>query len=84
MMPPRIPPAPRVVQLKNSVDMQLDNAFHDQQWSIAANLARQRHKSTKDEYYKVRSVLRFVSYVSHLLLCVHHVCVEHIHSMPLK
>ncbi|KAJ8111970.1 hypothetical protein ONZ43_g5500 [Nemania bipapillata] len=32
--------------------MQLDHAFHEQQWSIAANLARQRHKSTKDEYYK--------------------------------
>ncbi|KAJ2982585.1 hypothetical protein NUW58_g6409 [Xylaria curta] len=52
MTPLRIPPAPRLVQLRHSVDIQLDHAFHEQQWAVAANLARQRHKTTKDEYYK--------------------------------
>ncbi|KAI1173658.1 N-acetyltransferase B complex non catalytic subunit-domain-containing protein [Nemania sp. FL0916] len=56
MMPPRISPVPRMVHLKQSVDLQLDHAFHEQQWSIAANLARQRHKSTKDEYYKALEI----------------------------
>ncbi|KAI0399183.1 N-acetyltransferase B complex non catalytic subunit-domain-containing protein [Xylaria palmicola] len=52
MMSPRIAPAPRMVQLKRTVDVQLDHAFHEQQWTVAANLARQRHKTTKDDYYK--------------------------------
>ncbi|KAI3322147.1 hypothetical protein HD806DRAFT_523531 [Xylariaceae sp. AK1471] len=52
MIPIRIPPAPRMVQLKHSVDIQLDHVFHEGQWTVAANLARQRHKSTKDEYYR--------------------------------
>ncbi|KAI0858167.1 N-acetyltransferase B complex non catalytic subunit-domain-containing protein [Xylaria cubensis] len=52
MAPPRIAPAPRSVQLKHTVDLQLDRAFHDEQWAIAANLARNRHNATKDEYYK--------------------------------
>ncbi|KAI1110523.1 N-acetyltransferase B complex non catalytic subunit-domain-containing protein [Nemania sp. NC0429] len=48
----QIAPVPRAVQLKHSVDIQLDHAFHEQQWTILANLARQRHKATKDEYYR--------------------------------
>ncbi|TRX98064.1 hypothetical protein FHL15_001274 [Xylaria flabelliformis] len=52
MAPPRIAPAPRSIQLKHTVDLQLDRAFHDEQWAIAANLARNRHNATKDEYYK--------------------------------
>ncbi|KAI0536665.1 N-acetyltransferase B complex non catalytic subunit-domain-containing protein, partial [Xylaria digitata] len=52
MTPPRVLPGPRTVQLKQIVDIQLDRCFHEQQWSIVANLARQRYKSTKDEYYK--------------------------------
>ncbi|KAI1119985.1 N-acetyltransferase B complex non catalytic subunit-domain-containing protein [Nemania abortiva] len=52
MTPPRIPPMPRAVQLKHSVDLQLDHAFHEEQWTTAANLARQRHKATKDDYYR--------------------------------
>ncbi|RWA09435.1 hypothetical protein EKO27_g5652 [Xylaria grammica] len=52
MAPPRILPAPRRVQLKHTVDVQLDRSFHEQQWTIAANLARKRYSSTKDEYYK--------------------------------
>ncbi|KAI0817885.1 N-acetyltransferase B complex non catalytic subunit-domain-containing protein [Xylaria sp. FL0064] len=52
MTPPRVPPLPRMVQLKHSVDVQLDRSFHEQQWTIVANLARQRYKATKDEYYK--------------------------------
>jgi hypothetical protein len=51
--PPRVHPASRPVQLKRTVDIQLEQAFYDGQWTSAANLARQRHKSTKDEYYKV-------------------------------
>lgn len=50
---PRVPPLCRAAQLKQSVDIQLDRSFHEEQWTIAANLARQRHKSTKDDYYKV-------------------------------
>ncbi|RYC65046.1 hypothetical protein CHU98_g1137 [Xylaria longipes] len=52
MMPPRIPPAPCLVQLKHTVDIQLERAFHDEQWAVVANLARQRYKATKDDYYK--------------------------------
>ncbi|KAI0545084.1 N-acetyltransferase B complex non catalytic subunit-domain-containing protein [Xylaria curta] len=52
MAPPRIAPTPRSVQLKHTVDLQLDRAFHDEQWTIAANLARNRHNATKDDYYK--------------------------------
>jgi len=51
--PPRVHPAPRPVQLKRTVDIQLEQAFYDGQWTSAANLARLRQKSTKDEYYKV-------------------------------
>ncbi|GAP92059.1 putative n-acetyltransferase b complex non catalytic subunit [Rosellinia necatrix] len=56
MMPLRIPPIARPVQLKHTVDIQLDHAFHEQQWGIAANLARQRYKATKDDYYKAVEV----------------------------
>ncbi|KAI0429216.1 N-acetyltransferase B complex non catalytic subunit-domain-containing protein [Xylaria sp. FL1042] len=52
MAPLRVPPLARMVQLKHSVDVQLDRSFHEQQWSIVANLARQRYKATKDDYYK--------------------------------
>ncbi|KAI1357651.1 N-acetyltransferase B complex non catalytic subunit-domain-containing protein [Xylaria arbuscula] len=52
MTPPRVLPLCRAAQLKHSVDVQLDRAFHEEQWTTAANLARQRHKSTKDDYYK--------------------------------
>jgi hypothetical protein len=53
MIPVRIPPVPRIIQLRHNVDIQLDHAFGEGQWTVAANLARQRHKSTKDDYYKV-------------------------------
>ncbi|KAI0450481.1 N-acetyltransferase B complex non catalytic subunit-domain-containing protein [Xylaria acuta] len=49
---PRIPPVPRRVQLKHTVDIQLARAFDDEQWAMAVNLARQRHRATKDDYYK--------------------------------
>ncbi|KAI0523907.1 N-acetyltransferase B complex non catalytic subunit-domain-containing protein [Xylaria bambusicola] len=52
MTPPRILPLCRAAQLKHSVDIQLDRSFHEEQWTIAATLARQRHKATKDDYYK--------------------------------
>ncbi|KAI1751929.1 N-acetyltransferase B complex non catalytic subunit-domain-containing protein [Xylaria castorea] len=52
MARPRIAPTPRSIQLKHTVDLQLDRAFHDEQWTVAANLARNRHNATKDEYYK--------------------------------
>lgn len=67
----QIAPVPRALQLKDSVDIQLDHAFHDELWTIAANLARQRHRATKDEYYKVRLIVRFSFYPSSLLLHVH-------------
>lgn len=67
MTPPRISPVPRMIQLKQSVDLQLDHAFHEGQWTVVANLARQRHKSTKDEYYKVCRISSINS-VTHLAM----------------
>ncbi|KAI0392902.1 hypothetical protein F5Y17DRAFT_434712 [Xylariaceae sp. FL0594] len=54
--PVRIRPTARVVILKPTVDIHLDQAFHDGQWTLVANLARQRLRSTKDEYYKALEV----------------------------
>ncbi|KAI8628083.1 hypothetical protein F5Y19DRAFT_465407 [Xylariaceae sp. FL1651] len=52
ILPPRILPLPRNVRLRRSVDIQLDHAFQEEQWTVAATLARQRYKVTKDEYFK--------------------------------
>lgn len=49
----RLPAGPRRVQLKHSVDINIDRAFQDGMWAVVANLARNRHRTTKDEYYKV-------------------------------
>lgn len=71
MMSLRIAPVPRALQLKHGVDIQLEHAFHEEQWTIAANLARQRHKATKDEYYKVCLITHFDFYLSGPLLDEH-------------
>lgn len=39
--------------LKNSVDVQLQTAFNDGQWSTVTRLAAQRYKMKKDPYYEV-------------------------------
>ncbi|KAL7628514.1 hypothetical protein AAE478_000029 [Parahypoxylon ruwenzoriense] len=49
--PHRIAPAPRPIRLKQSTDVSLLTAFGEEQWTNAANLARQRHKVTKDPYF---------------------------------
>ncbi|KAI0385693.1 N-acetyltransferase B complex non catalytic subunit-domain-containing protein [Hypomontagnella monticulosa] len=51
MKPPLISPSPRPVSLKQSIPANLQTAFADEQWNNAANLARQRHRATKDPYY---------------------------------
>ncbi|KAI1412506.1 N-acetyltransferase B complex non catalytic subunit-domain-containing protein [Hypoxylon sp. FL1857] len=51
-MKPRLPrPSPRPVNLKQSVPISLQTIFGEEQWTNAANLARQRYRSTKDPYY---------------------------------
>lgn len=39
--------------LKNSVDVQLQTAFNEGQWSTVTRLAAQRYKMKKDPYYEV-------------------------------
>ncbi|KAI1773900.1 N-acetyltransferase B complex non catalytic subunit-domain-containing protein [Hypoxylon cercidicola] len=51
MKPPLINPGPRLVSLKPSTPTALQTAFSDGQWTNAANLAKQRHRATKDLYY---------------------------------
>ncbi|KAI0021688.1 N-acetyltransferase B complex non catalytic subunit-domain-containing protein [Xylariomycetidae sp. FL0641] len=46
-----IPPEPRPVELRSSVDYHLQQAWLQEQWSAAASIARQRHKTSKDNYY---------------------------------
>ncbi|KAI1329227.1 hypothetical protein F5Y16DRAFT_367078 [Xylariaceae sp. FL0255] len=53
MVPSRVPAGLRDIRLRQDVDVQLDQAWFDQHWSQVANLARQRYRSTQDEYYKV-------------------------------
>lgn len=40
--------------LNDSVDVKLQSAFNDGQWSTVARLAAQRYKMRKDPYYEVR------------------------------
>ncbi|KAI1761887.1 N-acetyltransferase B complex non catalytic subunit-domain-containing protein [Hypoxylon sp. FL1150] len=51
MKPPLISPSPRAVNLKPSTPASLQAAFTEGQWTNAANLAKQRHRVTKDLYY---------------------------------
>ncbi|KAI5859612.1 hypothetical protein GGS23DRAFT_315256 [Durotheca rogersii] len=46
-----VAPAARSVRLKQTTDVSLLTAFGEEQWINAANLARQRHKATKDPYF---------------------------------
>lgn len=39
--------------LNDSVDVKLQTAFNDGQWTIVARLAAQRYKMKKDPYYEV-------------------------------
>jgi len=43
----------RPPSLKNTVDMQLQSAFSDGNWSTVIRLADKRAKSLKDPYYEV-------------------------------
>lgn len=40
-------------RLKNGVDLQLQSAFHDQNWPLVVQLADKRLKALKDQYYEV-------------------------------
>ncbi|XXG93776.1 hypothetical protein Hte_000025 [Hypoxylon texense] len=51
MKPPPIHPGPRAISLKSSTPSALQTAFSDSQWTNAINLAKQRHRITKDSYY---------------------------------
>ncbi|KAI8958382.1 N-acetyltransferase B complex non catalytic subunit-domain-containing protein [Daldinia sp. FL1419] len=51
MKPPLIPPSPRPVNLRSTGPVSLLTAFAEEQWTTAANLARQRYRTTKDPYY---------------------------------
>ncbi|OAA60880.1 N-acetyltransferase B complex, non-catalytic subunit [Cordyceps fumosorosea ARSEF 2679] len=42
--------------LKNGVDLQLQSAFYDQNWSTVIRLAEKRAKMTSDSYYEVLKV----------------------------
>ncbi|KAJ3496819.1 hypothetical protein NLG97_g2373 [Lecanicillium saksenae] len=43
-------------RLKNGVDLQLQSAFYDQNWSTVARLAEKRAKMVNDPYYEVLKV----------------------------
>lgn len=51
MKPPLVTPNPRPVSIKSATPAVLQAAFSDNQWTNAANLAKQRHRATKDPYY---------------------------------
>ncbi|OTA55439.1 hypothetical protein K449DRAFT_438659 [Hypoxylon sp. EC38] len=51
MKPPLPKPSPRPVYLKQSVSVSLQTVFGEEQWTTAANLAKQRYRATKDPYY---------------------------------
>ena len=42
-------------RLKNGVDLQLQSAFYDQNWSTVVRLAEKRAKMVNDPYYEVRA-----------------------------
>lgn len=42
-------------RLKNGVDLQLQSAFYDQNWSTVVRLAEKRAKMVNDPYYEVRT-----------------------------
>ncbi|KAI0195416.1 N-acetyltransferase B complex non catalytic subunit-domain-containing protein [Astrocystis sublimbata] len=52
MTTPRIAPLVLSVQLKHTVSLDLQQAWAEEQWALAAKLAQQHLKATKDEYYK--------------------------------
>lgn len=43
-------------RLKNGVDLQLQSAFYDQNWSTVVRLAEKRAKMSNDSYYEVRHI----------------------------
>ncbi|KAI1088239.1 N-acetyltransferase B complex non catalytic subunit-domain-containing protein [Rostrohypoxylon terebratum] len=51
MRPPLPKPSPRPINVKQSAPINLQSSFAEEQWTITANLARQRYRATKDEYY---------------------------------
>ncbi|KAI1390382.1 N-acetyltransferase B complex non catalytic subunit-domain-containing protein [Hypoxylon trugodes] len=51
MVPPLVQPTPRGISLKSSAPVGLLSTFAEEQWTNAANLARQRYRTTKDDYY---------------------------------
>lgn len=51
MRPPLPKPSPRPINVKISAPDNLQSSFAEEQWAITANLARQRHRATKDSYY---------------------------------
>lgn len=48
-----VPPLAQRPVLKESCDVAIQTAFHESNWNLAYNLAKQRSKSTKDPYYAV-------------------------------
>lgn len=42
-------------RLRNGVDLQLQSAFHDGNWSVVVRLAEKRAKTFNDQYYDVGS-----------------------------
>ena len=52
-----MPPIPISIHvyptLRKNCDAALVTAFHERNWPIVINLAKQRYKSTKDPYYQV-------------------------------
>ncbi|KAI1821676.1 hypothetical protein F4861DRAFT_449494 [Xylaria intraflava] len=52
----RVPPAPLQPDLRRDIDMQLEKAWFENQWTTVANLARKRYRATKDEYFKAVEV----------------------------
>lgn len=41
-------------RLKNGVDLQLQTAFQEGNWSVVARLAEKRARTLNDSYYEVR------------------------------
>lgn len=50
--------------LKNGVDLQLQSAFSDGNWSLVIRLAEKRAKTQNDQYFEVRIgfSVRFLSW----------------------
>ncbi|OTB06218.1 hypothetical protein M426DRAFT_318967 [Hypoxylon sp. CI-4A] len=51
MKPPLPKPTPRTVYIKPQAPIGLLTAFAEEQWTTAASLAKQCHRTTKDNYY---------------------------------